>query len=116
MARPKGKDQLLAEIAYRDGAMAVLGLDDVVDESAIDAMVETGADIALKKWKEQTGGKKPQPTDVEIARKDWIAAGKPKEGIRRRSGTTFIFKKTDDESSDGEYDVAASLKANFGAD
>jgi hypothetical protein len=112
MARPKGKDTLLAEIAYRDGAMAALGLD-VVDMNALDAMVETGADIAVKKWKEQTGGRKIQPTDVEIARKEWIAAGKPKEGIRRRSGTTFIFKKTDDES-DGEYDVAASLNANFG--
>jgi hypothetical protein len=110
MARPKGKDTLLAEIAYRDGVMAALdGIDDV---SAIDAMVESGAEIALKKWKDQTGGKKPQPTDVEIMRKEWIARGKPPEGIRQRTGTWFIFRKTDDES-DGEYDVTASLMKNF---
>jgi hypothetical protein len=112
MARAKSKDTLLAEIAYRDGRTDALTTEGIVDLDHEDEIVEAGAALSLKKWKEQTGGKKPQPSDIQIARKEWIAKGKPPEGIRQRTGTWFIFKKTDDEQ-DGEYDVTASLMKNF---
>jgi hypothetical protein len=108
MAKNKPKDLLLAEIAYRAGridALTTEGVVDIADEEA----VEAGAARALKQWKEETGGRKSQPSEIEIAHKEWEAAGKPPEGIRRNSGTVYIFKPN------GAWDELASFDANIGS-
>lgn len=107
MAKNKSKELLLAEIAYRAGVMDALAIQGIVELEHVDAMVVAGAALALKKWKAQTGGRAPKPSEVQIARRDWEAAGKPPEGIQRSdSGRWYKFKPN------GEYDISATLLAN----
>lgn len=66
-------------------------IEGIVDLAHEDEIVETGAALALKKCREQTGGRAPMPSDEQKARKKWEAAGKPEEGIRFE-GAMYIFK------------------------
>jgi hypothetical protein len=101
MAKKKSKEQLLAEIAFDAGRASMF-------ESDYDMHVKFGAKIALAKWKEQTGGKKPEPSDIERARKQWISNGSPKEGIRFGS-CWYLF------APDGSYLLKESFDKNFKA-
>jgi hypothetical protein len=72
--------------------------------------VTAGPAIALAKWKEQTGGKKPQPTDIEQARKKWMAEGCPKEGTfypSYLSGNWYVF------APNGDHLLKESFEKNF---
>jgi hypothetical protein len=101
MAKKKSKELLLAEMAFRDGV--TVGLASVgADQEQIDEMVEPGASFSLKKWKEQTCGKrKPQIDDIEQAHKAWTAAGKPDNGLWFE-GYLYKFKP------DGTFDLPKS--------
>jgi hypothetical protein len=104
MAKKKSKEFLLAEIAYAAGRK-----DDRVFKGNEKEIVRIGAEVALKKWKEQTGGKKPLPSLVELARKKWEAEGSRPEGTWFSS---LQYKFT----PDGDLDMVETFDANIGSD
>jgi hypothetical protein len=102
----KSKELLLAEIAYADGRASMFENDD-------EGTVFLGPELALAKWKEQTGGKKPQPTEIERARKKWTEEGCPTQGTLFGAssggfgGNWFVF------APDGSYLLKESFEKNF---
>ncbi len=112
MAKKKGeksKDERLAEIAFAAGRALWFAPDD-------DAEVIQGPATALKKWKAELGGRKPEPSVYELARRQWIAAGRPPEGIfygafptkeGMLGGNWFVF------SPDGVWLQKESTVKNF---
>jgi hypothetical protein len=89
--KKKSKEQLLAEIAFASGRNSMFESDNAAE-------VVLGAEIAVAKWKEQTGGRKPKPREIDRARQQWIADGRPKEGTLypRPLGYWYVFSSNDD--------------------
>lgn len=101
--KKKSKELLLAAIAYAAGRKDALQDAYSGDEAEI---VRMGASIALARWKEQTGGKKPQPSEIELARKKWTVEGCPPEGTVYARDRYFF-------DPDGSYNIVKSFDANF---
>ena len=102
MAKKKSKEQQLADIAFAAGRATLFESDD-------EMTVAFGPEIALAKWKEQTGGRKLEPSDIERARRQWIANGRPKEGIfyPLPEGNWYLF------DSDSNWLLKESTEKNF---
>lgn len=104
--KKKSKELLLAEIAYRSGR------EDAIRQTFVDgdeeAIVSVGAQFALAKWKEQTGGKKKPPTQIKLARNKWEAEGRRPEGTLF-DGAHYQF------APDGTYRLPETLLKNFGS-
>ncbi|MGB6476329.1 MAG: hypothetical protein WBF04_19940 [Candidatus Sulfotelmatobacter sp.] len=101
MAKKKTKELLVAEYFYAYGRRDALATPPpALDEKEI---VGIRAEHALRQWKQEI-----RSGDNAGARKEWIAAGKPAAGIQNRNGTWHKFKP------DGQFDLDATLKANFG--
>ena len=96
----RSKDFRLALLAYTRG-----WLDN--DGEALDTdLAEQGAAKVLAIWKQQTGGRKPAPDHIELARTAWKKAGQPADGVVFQ-GHRYHFEP------DGDYDVTKNLMANF---
>lgn len=95
----KSKEFRLAQIAFHRGWVAGCSS----SEAMTSDLVEQGAAEALAVWKDETGGKKrPVPTDIERARKEWDKAGRPAEGVMFDE-RLYVF----------EPDGSFNLKKNF---
>lgn len=96
----RSKDFRLALLAYTRG-----WLDN--DGDALDTdLAEQRAAKVLAIWKQETGGRKPAPDHIELARQAWKKAGEPADGIMFH-GHRYLFEP------DGSYDVTKNLMASF---
>jgi len=105
--KSKSKEQQLAEIAFAAGRATMFESDDDVD-------LLLGPKIALAKWKEQCETKKHGPRSIELAHRQWVANGSPKEGIFTGPAgglgwKWYVF------APNGDYLLAETLEKNFKA-
>jgi len=104
MAKKKSKEFRLAEIAYALGRDHALTGELSGEENTL---VEMGAVTAIAKWKEETGGRKKQPSSIDRACKKWKQMGQPAEGVMF-GGARYLFEP------DGEFNLLRNFEANIG--